>query len=664
MEIKIKSISIENFKGCKKAKYDFGNITKIIGANASGKTTIFDAFTWLLFNKDSLGSEKFSIRPLDTDGKQIDNVEIKVSAILDIDGKEVELTKVQKQKWVKPRGASVSEFKGNENLYEVDGYPKTEKDYKEYISNLINEDLFKMLTNPTYFPGLKWKEQRDILMRFVTDVTDYELAKDKPEFSELLDELQKAPSTDAIQEKYNKALKEWKTKLIELPTRIDEVQKQKVDIDVSELEVGKKAIQELLKSNKEKQNDLSSQYDEKNKLANELMELKFSEGDMQRKANESLVEQKRSLQKQIDEKTDYLLNINNGIQRNSRDIADEQATIESVTKKRNDLADRWKAVSSEQFDENAAICPTCHRELPQEERERLINEFSNSKAERLAYIEKAGTEAKNQIESAKNKAERLTICNKDMAANKEKLEKELAELEKKLRNLPEAVDIGDTDEYKQLQSKILELEQQLEKFNSADDIKKSLIEDENELREKLSELDRQIAKADMNIKLDERITELQTEQREVAQKVADQEKMINLLEEFIRFKMTAISATVNSKFDDICFKLFENQINGGLKETCECTVHGVPYGSLNNGHRIIAGLQIIKALQQLYGVSAPIFVDNAESVTEGNIPNMDCQMVYLIVPQISILDRLPFDTKEEYESWVEEYSRFRIEVED
>lgn len=663
MKISIKSILIENFKGCKKADYDFGEKTKVLGANASGKTTIFDAFTWLLFNKDSLGNEKFSIRPLDTDGKQIDNVEIKVSAVLEIDGKEVEFTKVQKQKWVKPRGASVSEFKGNENLYEVDGYPKTEKDYKEYISSLINEELFKMLTNPTYFSNLKWKEQRDILMRFVTDLTDYELAKDKPEFTELLNELQKAPSTDAIQDKYSKALKEWKNKLVELPVRIDEAQKQKVDIDVAELEIGKKAIAELLKSNADKQNDASKQYEDRDRLQKMIMELKFSEGDMQRKANESLVEQKQNLQKQIDEKTDYLINIKNGIQRNNRDIADNQATIVSATKTRNDFAERWKKTSNEQFDENTAICPTCHRELPQEERECLINEFSNSKAERLAEIEKAGTEAKNQIENAKKKVEQLTTLNKDMVANKEKLEKELTELENQLRNLPKSVDITNTDEYKELQLKISELEQQLEKFNSADDIKKSLRDEEAELRKQLSDIEAQIAKADINAKLDERILELQAEQREVAQKVADQEKMINLLEQFIRYKMSVISATVNSKFDGICFKLFNNQINGGLKETCECTVHSVPYGSLNNGHRIIAGLQIIKALQQLYGVIAPIFVDNAESVTEGNIPNMDCQMVYLIVPQLSLIDRLPF-TKEEYESWVEEYSRFRIEVED
>ena len=161
--------------------------------------------------------------------------------------------------------------------------------------------------------------------------------------------------------------------------------------------------------------------------------------------------------------------------------------------------------------------------------------------------------------------------------------------------------------------------------------KKKLKIEESILRDSLANIEREIAKSELNDLLDERIIELQEEQKRVAQMVANQEKMIFLLEEFIRFKMDAISASINDKFDGICFKLFENQLNGGLKECCECTVDGVPYSSLNNGHRIVAGLKIIKALQELYGVSAPIFVDNAESVNDFNFPKMDSQLILLSV---------------------------------
>ena len=239
MNIKLKSLHLENFKGIKVLDVVFGDKTKIKGQNASGKTTVFDAFTWLLFNKNSAGEEKFNVRPLDADGNRVDNVEIKVVAGLEVDGKEVELSKVQKQKWVKKRGTDVTELQGNENMYEIDGYPKAEKDYKEYISSLVAEDLFKMLTNPQFFSGMKWKDQRDILMKFVSEISDVDLAKGNSEFAELLPELEKASSTDDIQKKFSKALSEWKKKQLEIPIRIDELSKTLVEIDIAEKELAK-----------------------------------------------------------------------------------------------------------------------------------------------------------------------------------------------------------------------------------------------------------------------------------------------------------------------------------------------------------------------------------------------------------------------------------------
>lgn len=632
MIAKIKSIVIQNFKGCRDNKYVFdGKNAYVSGANASGKTTILDAFWWCLFNKDSLGNEKFSIRPLDSEGKQIDNVEIKVSVILDIDGRETEFTKTQKQKWVKQRGTDVTKLQGNENLYEIDGYPKSEKDYKETISDIVSEDIFKMVTNPTYFPSLKWKEQRDILIRFVGEVSDVELAKDDVKFADLLDELEKAPSTDDIKAKYQKALSELKKKQSELPVRIDEAEKSKVAIDTAELELGKKAVAELIKSNKEKQENASKQYEEYQKLSDGILKLQFELSDIERKANEELVKKKRDLQSQIDEKNGYLMNISDGIQRNNREIAGYENNIETGTKERNRLAELWKQVNTEAFDENTAICPTCHRELPQEEREKLLNDFETSKAKRLAKIEKDGKEIKADIDNAKGMIPKLQECNKDNLKNKEKLEKEVAELEKQLSELPQSIDISQKEDVKAIKQKIVEKEQAMQKEDSADEIRRQLKTELEELQSQEREFDRKIAKAEQNTEIDNRILELQSEQREVAQKVADQEKMLFLLEEFIRFKMDKVSEIINSKFDGINFKLFENQINGGLKETCELTVDGVPYGSLNTGHRIVAGLQIIKALQELYGVNISVFVDSAESVNDFNIPDMDCQLIMMAV---------------------------------
>lgn len=627
MNVSIKSIILQNFKGCKSATYNFGKKTTISGANATGKTSIFDALTWVLFNKDSLGNEKFSIRPLDKDGNQIDNVEINVTAILDIDGKEVELSKTQKQKWTKKRGSDAPTFDGNVNSYEIDGYPKSEKDYKQFISDIVSEDVFKMLTSPTYFPNMPWKEQRAILMRFVNDVSDAQLAREHEEFSAIVGELEKA-STDDIQKKYQKSVTELKRKQSELPTRIDEQERMRVNIDVAELELQKSVLKEKIAENKARQYDVSAQIE---KQKDEIAGLKVKLGDMQRSANEESEKKRNEIETQIVEKNRCLYEIANTIQKNNREIARYEQDIESGTSRRNYLAEQWKSVKAEQFDENTAICPTCHRELPQDERERLLSEFEASKAERLAKIEKDGFQSKDDVENAKKMIEQLERCNKENESNKAKLESEVAELEKRLSEIPVSTDISRTDEYKAIQQQITDKESALQQTNAADEARQQLKAECDSLQEQLMEVERQIAKAEQNAQIDDRIAQLHSEQREVAQRVSDAEKMLYTLEQFIRFKMDRVSESINAKFDGVSFKLFENQINGGLKETCELTVDGVPYGSLNNGHKIVAGLKIIKALQELYGVSVCTWIDNAESVNDFNIPDMDCQLILLLV---------------------------------
>ena len=632
MLARIKSIILQNFKGCKNATYTLdGNNVTVCGANGSGKTTIFDAFTWLLFGKDSLDNAKFEIRPLDKDGKQIDNVEICAAATLEIDGKEVELKKTNRQNWVKKRGTQNPVLQGNVNEYEIDGYPRSEKDYKEYINGIVSDDLFKMLTNPTYFPNMPWKDQRATIMKFASDVSDVALATEDSRFAGLLPEIEKAPSTDDIKAKYQKSLNELKKKQIELPVRIDEISNSKVDIDVAELELLKNSLIEQIADVKSKIADNDKQFEEYQKLSDGIMELKFAENDLVRKADEELVAKKRTIRAQIDEKNDYLLNISNGIQRNNREIAGYEHDIESATREKNRLAELWKSVNAEVFDENTIICPTCHRELPTDEVESLRGAFEKSKADRLAKIEKDGMERKQDVENAKAMISKLQECNKDNLANNEKLEKEVAELKKQLSELPESIDISDTDEYKSIQSQIAEKEQTMSQMNSADEVRKALNYELECSQTQLIECEKKIAMSQKNIEIDERIEELQAEQREVAQKIADVEKMLYLLDEFIKYKLDKISDSINAMFDGISFKLFDIQLNGGVKEVCEITYNGVSFASLNYGHKIISGLLVIKALQKMYNAYLPIFIDNSEAINDFNFPSMDCQLVRLKV---------------------------------
>ena len=670
MHIKLKSLHLENFKGIKLLDVAFGSKTKIKGQNAAGKTTIFDSFTWLLFNKNSAGDEKFNLRPLDSDGKPIHNVEIKVAATLEVDGKDVELTKVQKEKWVKKRGSDTSELQGNVNSFEIDGYPKSEKDYKEYISSLVNEDLFKMLTNPQYFSGMKWKDQRDILVKFVSDISDVELAQGNPEFADLIPELEKAPSTEDIQKKFSKALSEWKKKQAEIPVRIDELSKSLVQIDVAEQELAKNDLEHRIAEIDAKIKDSGSAISD---LRSEEMQLQFDMSGIMQTMNRELSNKRSDIDAALLGCRDELNHFKATIPLRERQIADNKSAIEDAEKKRSELGVEYNTEKAKtfdetpylfheeewRFDENSTICKSCGQVLPADRIEQIKADFEERKAKAKADAKKKLEDAEgyfvvqhnSNLEEIKAKGfeqrdliVKLTDDNAKLQAEIESLKKQEQdaiakqnELAKQLEELPKEYDYSQNSDYVKLKARHDEVTAQIENMKSSDDASEVFKEERKALVAELDSVKAEIAKASKNIEIEERIGELEEEQKEVGQKVADQEKMLYLLEQFIKAKMLRISETINSKFKTVSWKLFEVQINGGLKECCECTVNGVPYSTLNSGHRIIAGLDIIQSLSELYGVTAPIFIDNAESLNEFNVPDMAAQMILLSVSDDSEL---------------------------
>lgn len=648
MKATIKRISLENFKGVKSATYQFdGKNVSVIGQNATGKTTIADSLWWLLFNKDSAGNEKFSIRPLDSNGKQIDNVEICVLAVLDIDGNEMELKKVQKQNWVKKCGTSEIALQGNANSYEVDGYPKSEKEYKECVAGISEEELFKILTNPFYLPSLKWNEQRSRIIVLADDIPDIEVARQNERFAGLLPDLEKAKSTDDIKKKYQKALNEWKEKQAEFPVRIDEAEKQKVDIDVAELELLKNALNEKIASNKAKQEDISKEFEEQQKASDGAIELQMELNGLQQKANESLDNKRREIRRELDDLDFQMKEVKHQIRLNKQDIQAAEDSIKSNEERIQTEYGKWtdcdnelKAVEKYEMDDNSLICSMCGQEFPTEKKKELVADFDEKKRKKIeqlksdkAAVEKRGKELRAVIDKDKAEIEQLKATLKENEDEEINLAESIKGLEKSLEEVPQSIDISDRPEVQEIQRKIAEKEAAMNKGNSAEEIRQQLKNEAEELQKQLDAAKEQFVLVKISNEADDRIAELQAEQREVAQKVADQEKMLYLLEEFIRFKMDRVSDTINQKLDGICVKLFENQINGGVKECCELTYDGVPYGSLNNGHRIVAGLKIIKALQEFYGIYAPVFIDNAESINEFNLPEMDCQLILLKVTE-------------------------------
>lgn len=674
MKIEIKKLHIENFKGTKQRTVDFSDNTKICGANATGKTTIFDAFTWLLFGKDSLGSAKFDIRPLDEKGKMIDNLEISVEATLSVGDEEYSLKKVQKQKWVKRRGANTAEFQGNVNEFEINGYPKSEKEFKQFISGMIDEKIFNLVTNPVAFTSLPWKEQREILMQFVGTCTDVQIAEEYGEkFLILIPEL-KIASTDDILKKYTKAKNTLNKEMIEIPARIDEVSKQLATVDVGVLEVEKAAKEVALKKVEDELSSGSTNVVEINAKREQVMQLKMDRSDVQNRESTILMEKRRKAvfeYNEVEEKLTFLKKQADSI---TFDIETSERQKERAENDKKKFADEWKREKASAFPEmkpfpeytpfpelteDDLICPTCGQSLPKEVREKRIYDYEERKKNSEESYKKAKTEyeeryisdkekfeknRENNLKSITEKGQKAADCVReyqkiinDKQQELEVVNAEIAKCEEKLKekkevidSIPTVADMSKNEEYQKISNQIISLENEIEEMSKETVGKTELEAKKAVLRDEISDIEWKIKSAD-NSKVKERIEELEAEKTSVGQKIAEQEQMIDLTEEFIRAKMNRISSVINEKFKVVSFRLFENQINGGLREVCECTVNGVPYSSLNNGHRIISGLDIIRSLSELNNVSCPIFIDNAESINEFNVPDMDSQMIFLEV---------------------------------
>lgn len=650
MKITLKKLHIENFKNAKDQTFELDHITKIKGQNASGKTTIVDAFMWCLFNKDSKGNTDFGIRPLDAAGNKVDHVEIKVDLLLDVDGREYQITKVQKQNWVKKRGNLEATLQGNVNSYEIDGVPKKEKDFKAFVSEIIDEDLFQLLTNPSTFVNMKWKDQRTELLKMVPEVNnDMVIASNPDAFSELNLALSLHTPED-LQAKSKKALSEYKKKQVEIPARIDEVKKSMTDIDVAELELQRNSLKEQIAVVEKSEEDMTTQYEQYQKETDDLMDMKFKLSDMEQKANEGNLSKKKGYEEDLAALERDISSCEQKILLAERDIKETKATQSAYEKKRDQVFDEWKEESAKiyvdtlEFDENSIICPVCGRAFQEEKIEQIKADFEKSKADKKAKWEKEHEEVLEQIkqrgtmykgtivlcqDKVKEAEERIKVEQENL--NSATVEKE--KIEKLINELPEKVDISSDKEYQSLKAQIESKEEYLSKMNSGAELRQQLKIKKHGLTDELAIVEKQIASADNSAK-EERIEELETEMREIAQSAADEEKMLYMLEQFMKAKMQIIEKMINEKFEEVNWKLFKKQENGAIVECCECTYKGVGINKdLNNGHKIVSGLDIIRTLSKMHDVYAPIFVDNAEAVNDFNYPSMETQMILLKVSE-------------------------------
>lgn len=628
----LKNLSLKNFKGIKDLSIDFGKVTNIFGENGAGKTTIQDAFSFLLFDKDSKDSTKFDVQPLDKANNPIHNLETVIEAILNIDGKEVTLKRIYKEKYNKVRGTARQEFKGYESLYYINEVPKKVTEYKSFISELLDENLFKLITNPQYFGNLPWKDRRGIITEIVGDLDHQTVIDNKKDLEPLRAYLSDNTVDDFIKANKSK-INQLKRDRSQIPSRMDEVNNSIKDLDFEELSIQRKEIAAKIKDIDEQLQDKSKANEKLFKLKTSLLENQHKLTELDYKFKASANKPKESLEISIRSTEISIRHIRTNIDELTREIKRSQAYIEELEPKRNRLLKVYKETKNSEFefDEENCKCPMCNRKFETDDIEKkkteLQEKFNSERAKKLE---------KNIAEGKAVAAQKVEVENRIKGLNK-KIEEEknmLAATEKSLKALRSKLDdfkveqIEEPEEIKNTKNEIEVLKSQIQSFEVEDiaDLKQK----KQGLQIKLQQLDKQLAYKDINEESQNRIKELEEEETKLSEKIAELEGLEILSEEFIRTKVELLEERVNSKFKYVKFKMFRNQINGGLEECCEPCIKGVPFTSnLNTAARINAGLDIINTLCKHYEVNAPIFIDNRESTNR--IIEVSSQIINLIV---------------------------------
>lgn len=641
-EIKLMELNLKNFKGIRSFSLrPLGKDAKVYGDNATGKTTLFDGKLWLLFDKDSNNRKDFAIKTLDKDGNVIHNLDHEVEAVFLVDGKELTFKKVFREKWTKKRGAVRAEFTGHTTDYFIDGVPVKKKEYEAKIASLISEDVFKLLTNPAYFnEHLKWQDRREILLELAGDVTDEEVISANKDLEGLLDAL-KGRSIDDHRKVILARRKEINQELEKIPVRIDEIYHNLPNLDGIDKEKLEAEIEKINAAIDEKLDMISNirngaAITEKKK---QMAEIDLELMKIQQEYEAGTKDELYRIQARIQEEKSNISLLHSKVKNIQTQAQLNDESIQEIEQQLQEWRNEWFELNKQEFVyEEESVCPACGQALPEEQineaREKALAEFNLKKSKQLEEITtkgKAGAARKQKFIEENEKLEKEYQKLRSQIDEKQKLVEKLNQQLKAVEST--IVDITENPQYvaklrekEQLQKEIFDLQA------AADDSIQSVQMEIYKLKQKRNELNAELGKFAVVEQSEARIRELQEREKYLAAEFEKLEHELYLTEEFIRTKVNLLEDKINSKFKYARFKLFERQINGGIQEVCETLYEGVPYSSgLNNAAKINVGLDIINTLSKHYGVSAPIFVDNAEAVTR--LIDVDAQVISLIVSE-------------------------------
>lgn len=641
--IKLECLTLNNFKGIRYLTLDFTNAeTWIYGENGTGKTTVCDAFSWLLFGKDSKGrsDSNFNIKTLDESGKPILKIEHYVSGLLSVDGKSVKLQRRYVEKWVKPRGTTEETLKNHQTEFYVNDVKlATKQEYDSTVASILPEDVSRMITNPFYFTSLNPDVQKSMLLDMAGDVTDEDVAGLKPEYVELLAQLS-GKSLAQYSKEIAARKKAIKDELVVIPSNIETANRLKPE------EEDWVALDAELTEKRTKKAELEASLSDKSKLVEE---------EYKRKANiqKAIGEKRISLTKKENElratadkgrndvslkirDMEYKLKLHEGdLVRKRNEISSYEAQIQRMNTELDTLRGQYRQISQEQltYPEGAFVCPTCHRQLEADDiaakQHEMEANFNQSKSARLQANSTKGKGIKATLEETKKKREDALAKVAELEAMIEQIK---ADIEAQKASMPESVDVRQLIESDAdciaIRNEISELENQLTmeaKPVDTTDLKDGI----KVLDSAISELVKRLAKREAIERADKEIATLEEKRIANNQALADLEKTEFVMLDFQKAKDNELMKRINGMFQIVSFSFVNEQLNGGEKLTCVCTIDGVPYPDLNDAKKLNAGLDIINAMCKVKGISAPIFIDNRERVNK-IIPTIS-QIINLVV---------------------------------
>lgn len=641
-QVILKSLTLCNFKGEKERTTNFNaDVTTISGGNGLGKSRHFDAFIWLLFGKDSQDRKDYEIKTR-VNGDELHNVECSVSGIIIADGQEINLKRAFVEDWVKPRGQVERVFKGNHTECWWNETPVNVSEYAKRIEAIIDSSVFKMITNPAFFVNMGWKLQREQLFQLAGTITDAELAESNPDFALLLDKISGKSLAD-FKKELSARKKRLQDDLAQIQPRIDQTHKmmpgnedfhtiemeiERIDNEIADID---KAIADVTAAIRKQYENEQSKQKRVNTLKSECQQIVFNAKEKAQNTAFEANARRRELESRITGKGRELEASRKETTDGQVEIARLHRRIQEAKAEQDAIREQWYAENAKQYN-GETVCPHCGQELPASMIDKARDVFTKAQADKCAQITEKGVSIGKNITRLESEVKDIEKDVENARNAIQSLNDEITALKNELQAIPvtdiEVVAPESIPEWVKKQKEIADIEATISTDNSSVDTT-SLQSQKAELNKKRGELVARLANRDTIARCEKEIAELEQKGKSLAQMIADAEREEYTIQQFTKAKIDESESRINAMFKVVSFRLFDYTNEGNPVETCIPTICGVPYGSANTASKINAGLDIINTLCKFYGVCAPIFIDNRESVND--VVETESQIINLVV---------------------------------